>query len=650
MGDASQQAGAGGRLALQAGSEVGSGRFILIKELGRGGMGVVWLAQDTNLDEQVALKFLPSEVAADPVAVNDLRRETARSHRLTHANIIRIHDFHQQPDGVAFISMEYVDGMMLSGWRLQQAGQVLTWEQLAPLVEQLCAALECAHGEGVIHRDLKPANVMLDRRGRVKLADFGIAAVVTDSISRVSVRSSTGGTLAYMSPQQLRGQRPSPSDDIYALGASLYEMLTGRPPFHSGDITHQVLNEPAVPLAERLLDLEATNPVPDHVAAIIIACLAKDPASRPTSAQAVAEWIRSGTATPGLAVAAASEPASVPSGAPWRLWLGVGSAAALLFVCILWFAFAGKGKPPRPANSTNRGQGSGGDASAAAAEEGHPSTNSLGTALFADKGKPQRQVNPSNRGQGSSGGVSASAAIKGHYWTNSLGMVFVPVPGTDVKFSIWDTRVQDYQVYKDNNVSLDRSWRNVKHSGLLSEGPDHPVTVVSWNDAKGFCEWLTKQERTDGILTGSQSYRLPTDAEWSVAVGLKAESGATPQEKDRKIKGVYPWGTQWPPPNGVGNYDDYSSTKVPGFRDGFARTSPVGSFKANRNGLYDMGGNVWQWCEDWYDGEKRFRILRGGSWKSSRSDALLSSTRNPIFDSRHSTYGFRCVFVGDSSP
>ena len=291
MGDASQSAGAGGPPSLRAGSKVGSGRFILVKELGRGGMGVVWLAQDTNLDEQVALKFLPPEVAADPVALNDLRRETVRSHRLAHPNIIRIHDFHQQPDGVAFISMEYVDGLTLSGWRLQQANQVFTWEQLAPLAVQLCAALEYAHSEGVIHRDLKPANAMLDSRGRVKLADFGIAAVVSDSVSRVSVRSSTGGTLAYMSPQQIRGQHPTVADDVYALGASLYELLTGRPPFYRGDITHQVLNEPTLPLADRVLELGVDNPVPDPVGALVMACLAKEPEGRPTSGRAVAEWI-----------------------------------------------------------------------------------------------------------------------------------------------------------------------------------------------------------------------------------------------------------------------------------------------------------------------------------------------------------------------
>jgi hypothetical protein len=277
-------------LSLKAGQMVGPGRFTLARELGRGGMGVVWLAQDTQLTERVALKFLPPEVAADPAALNDLRRETVRSHRLTHANILRTHDFHQQPDGVAFISMEYVDGPTLTVWRLEQPKQVLAWGQLAPLLQQLCAALEYAHGEGVIHRDLKPANVMLDSRGRVKLADFGIAAVVSDSMSRVSARPSTGGTLAYMSPQQLAGRPPSVTDDLYALGATLYELLTGRPPFYSGDLTHQILNVAAQPVDERLLDLGVDNPVPPGVAAMVMACLAKDPQKRPPNAKAVAAW------------------------------------------------------------------------------------------------------------------------------------------------------------------------------------------------------------------------------------------------------------------------------------------------------------------------------------------------------------------------
>jgi hypothetical protein len=276
--------------SLKPGQQVGARRFTLVKPLGRGGMGVVWLAQDTRLDESVALKFLPPGISSDSVALNDLRRETVRSHRLTHPNIIRIHDF-QQSDEIAFISMEYVDGATLSDRRLQQTRQVMTWEQLAPLVQQLCAALEYAHGEKVIHRDLKPSNMMVDSKGRLKLADFGIAAVASDSVSRVSVQHATSGTPPYMSPQQLAGKRPQVTDDIYALGATLYELLTGKPPFYTGDITHQVMNQAPEPIEERLASLGIDNEIPPAVRAVVMACLAKEPEQRPQSARAVAEWI-----------------------------------------------------------------------------------------------------------------------------------------------------------------------------------------------------------------------------------------------------------------------------------------------------------------------------------------------------------------------
>ena len=338
---------------LQPGQSVSAGRFTLVRALGRGGMGVVWLGQDTRLGEEVALKFLPPEVAADAVALNDLRRETARSHKLTHPNIIRIHDFHEQSDA-AFISMEFVDGPTLSAYRLQQANQVLTWEQLAPLVQQLCAALDYAHGESVIHRDLKPANVMLDAKGRLKLADFGIAAVVSDSVSRISMLG-TSGTLAYMSPQQLTGERPAATDDIYALGATLYELLTGKPPFYSGDITHQVLQKSPEPLEERLVALGIQNAIPGDVAALIMACLAKDPAQRPQSAAAVAGWIgleaRPNRWTESLVGDSShevspsppdeSEPA-IAAGLRFRAsWIAAGAAGCLILGIVSWLFIAG---------------------------------------------------------------------------------------------------------------------------------------------------------------------------------------------------------------------------------------------------------------------------------------------------------------------
>jgi WD40 repeat protein/serine/threonine protein kinase len=278
-------------VALEPGFLVGNGRFTMVRLIGRGGMGVVWFARDESLREDVALKFLPNEIRFDAVALDDLRRETARSRKLTHPNIIRIHDLFKD-EREAFISMEYVDGPNLSDLRLEQPERVFAWKYLEPLVKQLCEALDYAHSERVIHRDLKPANMMLDSRGRLKLSDFGIAAQVSDSVSRVSmVRHGKSGTVTYMSPQQMDGKLPQVTDDIYALGATLYELLTSRPPFYSGDIAHQVRNLLPQPIAERLAELEIQNEVPPAVAALIMACLGKSPEQRPTSARAVAEWI-----------------------------------------------------------------------------------------------------------------------------------------------------------------------------------------------------------------------------------------------------------------------------------------------------------------------------------------------------------------------
>jgi serine/threonine protein kinase len=262
---------------LAAGFLVGGGRFSLLRELGRGGMGLVWLAQDERLATPVALKFLPEGVRTNPVALNDLRQETHKSRMLSHPNILRIYDLYEAPDEPAFISMEYVDGPSLWVLLKQQPQGFFYWDYLKPIVKQLCEALDYAHNEKVIHRDLKPANMLLDERQRLRLADFGVA--------------SWAGTLVYMSPQQLDGQASRVTDDIYALGSTLYELLSGLPPFYQNDIAYQVRNVLATPLSERLADLEVDNEVPPAVAAMIMACLAKDPEKRPQSARAVAEWI-----------------------------------------------------------------------------------------------------------------------------------------------------------------------------------------------------------------------------------------------------------------------------------------------------------------------------------------------------------------------
>ena len=300
--------------SLEPGFLVGNGRFTLIRLIGRGGMGVVWLARDESLREDVALKFLPQEIRFDAAALDDLRRETARARKLTHPNIIRIHDLYKD-EREAFISMEYIDGPNLADLRVGQPERVFTWKFLEPLVKQLCDALDYAHGEKVVHRDLKPANMMLDSRGRLKLSDFGIAAQVSDSVSRVSmIRHGQSGTITYMSPQQMDGKLPQVTDDIYALGATLYELLASRPPFFTGDIAHQVRNLLPQPLDERLAELGIENEVPASLRALIMACLGKTPEQRPSSARAVAEWIGLPPAPP--ATDPAPKPATNPPIAP----------------------------------------------------------------------------------------------------------------------------------------------------------------------------------------------------------------------------------------------------------------------------------------------------------------------------------------------
>jgi len=230
------------------------------------------------------------------------------------------------------------------------------------------------------------------------------------------------------------------------------------------------------------------------------------------------------------------------------------------------------------------------------------------------------------------------AKIPTNAFVNTLGMPFVPVKGTDVQFCIWETRVKDYAAYAGANAGVDGRW---KKPGFQQEDT-HPVVNVSWNDANAFCEWLTKKEMAEGKIKAGQKYRLPTDAEWSVAVGLGKEKGNTLQEKHRGIKDAYPWGKGYPPPKGAGNYDE--SLKV----DNFEYTSPVGSFASNKNGLHDMGGNVWEWCEDKYSPTSTSRVLRGASWLVYFPGILLSSYRI-LTPGHHSYYvGFRCVLVGGS--
>ena len=276
---------------------------------------------------------------------------------------------------------------------------------------------------------------------------------------------------------------------------------------------------------------------------------------------------------------------------------------------------------------------------------------------------------PALRAQGGAVGATKDAPF-----INTLGMEFVPVPGTKVLFCRTETRVKDFEAYvkdtgyqqeggvlvmkvvEQKNGTSNLTWDLDKKASWqkpgFEQGRSHPVVGVNWNEAREFCAWLSKKE---GV-----QYRLPTDDEWSAAVGL----------------GKFPWGTEFPPAKDAGNYADktfYAS--LPGkwnlplgdFNDGAARTAPVANYAANRLGIHDLGGNVWEWCEDEYkasmndpdvlkeypflEKEKAsdgtaFRVLRGASWSNYDPLDLRSSFRSrnrPVL--RNDGLGFRCVLV-----
>ena len=276
-------------------------RYRLLERLAVGGSAEVWRARDEQLDREVAVKRLHAHLFADDASRARLAAEARSAARLSHPVIVGVYDVDATGDAPALI-MELVDGESLAA-RLERDGP-LPDREAAAIVADLAEALFHAHQQGVIHRDMKPGNVLLDRGGRTRLVDFGIAHSLAEASARLTVTGTVIGTLRAMAPEQLIDGPITPRTDLYGLGVVLHEALTGRPPYPSGSPLALAEAQRAGPPL-----LDGLDPAP---AAVIAGCLAFDPAHRPLHAGAVAMALRSWLAGDPAPVLALAPPVSAP--------------------------------------------------------------------------------------------------------------------------------------------------------------------------------------------------------------------------------------------------------------------------------------------------------------------------------------------------
>lgn len=254
-----------------------AGRYHVVRQLGQGGMGSVWLVEDMQLDnKQFAIKMLPSILVSNKRAYRQLKNEALVAMKLTHPNIVTLRAF-EENNGNPFLVMDYIDGQTLDDY-LSEKG-TLAEDETIKILHPIAAALDYAHSKGVVHRDVKPSNVMIAKDGTPYILDFGIAREMQETMANVTGRLSSG-TLLYMSPEQLNGDPPLPAQDIYSFAAMAYECLTGRPPFVHGAVEDQIRNKAPAPLV-------GSGTLNSSLVPSVMSGLAKSPEERPSSCAAV---------------------------------------------------------------------------------------------------------------------------------------------------------------------------------------------------------------------------------------------------------------------------------------------------------------------------------------------------------------------------
>jgi formylglycine-generating enzyme required for sulfatase activity len=663
-----------------------SGKYEVLGKLGEGGMGSVWKAKHAFLDCLVAIKVLKTGVTADPEAADRFLQEMRAVGKLQHPRIVRALDA-ERAGNLLLLVMEYVEGVNLD--RLVKKKGPLPVRYACLWIIEAAEGLQHAHDQGLVHRDIKPANLMMTAKTKeIKILDFGLARLPRDQHGKgdQTKHQTFMGTPEYVAPEQVTDARSADiRADIYSLGATLYFLLAGRPPF----VAKTALEVLVAHLQEEPPPLSAwRKDVPAELVAVVAKMLAKSPDDRyRTTAEASAALL------PFVAGAKKSEqePASGPPPLPEPMWEALSApparrgrkkerpthglvrvaivASVLLTPVAAWIVLSvmpsaptdkgasgreAKGKAPEPKPD---GKNDGGNENKQA--KGPPAGGKLEPGpreITSSIGMKLVRIPPGTFTMGSPAGEKDRSDDEGPQHEVEITKAFhlgekevtqrqfKEVMGYNPRFFSRDGEKGPGLEYKNGDPAGGKG----KVTGSTD---DFPVELVSWDEAVEFCDKLTKRDRDTGKIGRELKYRLPTEAEWEYSCRGGAPSyqtfhfGNSLSSRQANFDGNHPYGGA-----AKGDY--------------LQRTTKVGSYEKNAFGLYDMHGNVWEWCADRYDkdyyqsgpasgpwrdpaGPSRGsgRVLRGSSWsRFGRNCRSASRGRNAPVD-RHRNGGFRVALV-----
>ena len=569
------------------------GRYKVLAELGQGGMGVVYKCFDETAGIEVALKALPPELSHNSLEMDDIKDNFQLVHNLHHPNIASSNNLERNPEnGNYYLIMECCEGEDLRRWiKRKRRDNSLTLNDVLPVIQQVADALDYAHAQKIMHRDIKPGNIMINSDGKVKVLDFGLAAQIHTSMTRVSMAyHGTSGTGPYMAPEQWEGRVQDAKADQYALAVMTYEMLAGHLPFESADpavLREAVLKSQAAPLEN--ISSAAQN--------ALKRAMSKEAAERFNSCADFA------AALGGAKVGKAKKVSSGKSGGAWK-WIAAVITLALLAGGAFggWY-FAG----------------------------GTEAEETLRTGVVTlPGGVPLKmiRVEPGSFMMGSENGDSDEKPVH---------QVTLTKP-----YYLGETEVTQAQwravMHGEKSTDNSRDLTNPSHF----QGDNRPVECVSWDDAMAFCQKLNDL----GRAPKGWKFTLPTEAQWEYACRAGTTTnysyGDASDVEKMNFDGNYPYGG-----GSKGVYrQETVAVKSLGYKNAW--------------GFYDMHGNVYEWCLDWY-GSRSYssgavtdpqgpdsgsdRVLRGGGWDSDARNCRSAnrSLSNP--DDRSSYCGFRLALV-----